>query len=576
MSDGIPVTVTPPSEGEPIDDPPEIIDHSHSPPPLPPPDVDRDPCSALLGCFPLPGEIWTHLCATGNHYRHCDVCYTFTLCCPPPQPHYVFYTHRSETQAILANHRPPCHPCQPPVLLNAWPHAMTTAAKEASCQQQQSPYRIQYGLANPATRGVILTHNTVIPNLSFTPRLAVNTDVLENLLNQEPERWPDPILVVPAVHGRVLRVFHHNDHWYLASNHRLQRVDATDNDAIASGHLVRLMETCLARYRVHSVEHLVRDLDRTHCWFFAVYPGRNTLMFLGTCRVVTHTEIRGDSLCALDLGFALHRSLPSNIPILPTTLSPTSAKRFIHEEWHNLRTLQYTDLFDGLLLVNRRTMFAVRLMYPALVYLTPLLRHQQPLSEFLVHRCLQARLLPSADPTIDHATITWYQCLEGMTDDFFGFHHGPLIHRIRWQVHSLLDWLPIWVVSVNAMSWDEWNQLDDDLQRLFVLLDHEAPCRWHTKILCNAKYMPWLARLIVLCLRQWEEVQPPTSSGAPHPRVGPAWDRALRRPGMPPPPSVFHPNCVQDYDHTMMGSPPMDSDAVFAQEEDDGDTSDSQ
>ena len=39
----------------------------------PPPSPDRDPCSVLLACFPLPGEIWTHLCASGNHYRHCDV-----------------------------------------------------------------------------------------------------------------------------------------------------------------------------------------------------------------------------------------------------------------------------------------------------------------------------------------------------------------------------------------------------------------------------------------------------------------------------------------------------------------------
>ena len=482
------------------------------------------------------------------------------------------------SQAILANHRPPCHPRSPPLLLNAWPHALTTAAKGASCQQQQSPYRIQYGLANPATRGVVLTHNTIVPNLSFTPRLAVNTDVLGHLLEQGPDRWPEPIAMIPAVHGRVLRVFHHADHWYVASNHRVQPVVVGGGHAGAApaGNLVRLLETCLVCYHVHSVDQLVRDLDRTHCWFFAVYPGRNTSLFLGTCRIVTHTEVRGDSLCALDLGFALHRNLPSNIPILPNVLPPASAKRLLHEQFHNLGALQYTDLFDGLLLVNRRTMFAVRLMYPALLYLTPLLRHQQPLNEFLVHRTLQARLLPTADPTRDHATITRYQCLENMTDDFFGGHHGPVSHRIRWQVHSLLDWLPVWVVAVNAMGWDEWNQLDDDLQRLFVLLDHEVQCRWHTKILCSAKYMPWLARLIVLCLRQWEEVQPPTTPHNPVETAGlsfapPTWDRPPSSGTPPPHPHRHHRHhhgAAPRYDPTTTAAEEADADANG--EEDDG------
>lgn len=67
-----------------------------------------------------------------------------------------------------------------------------------------------------------------------------------------------------------------------------------------------------------------------------------------------------------------------------------------------------------------------------------------------------------------------------------------------------MQWLPAWLSYIATLSWDEWNNLDIDLQRLYVLLDYEYASNWFQKILCNAKYTQWIAKLIVFCLHQWD------------------------------------------------------------------------
>ena len=55
----------------------------------------------------------------------------------------------------------------------------------------QSPYRIVYGIHNPAVRGPILTPDVVIPSFSWTPRLAIDDEALRDVLKRA---VPDNIL----------------------------------------------------------------------------------------------------------------------------------------------------------------------------------------------------------------------------------------------------------------------------------------------------------------------------------------------------------------------------------------------
>jgi hypothetical protein len=124
-------------------------------------------------------------------------------------------------------------------------------------------------------------------------------------------------------------------------------------------------------------------------------------------------------------GFSLHDHLPAAVPILSTSLPPQAHARLLQERLHNTsprrrgptagpslgRTVRHTDLYDGLLLFNPRTMFAVRLCYPTMVFLTPLLKHHQPMDEFLAVRTVQACLADHSQPSVDHATLHWYRSL---------------------------------------------------------------------------------------------------------------------------------------------------------------------
>ena len=68
---------------------------------------------------------------------------------------------------------------------------------------------------------------------------------------------------------------------------------------------------------------------------------------------------------------------------------------------------------------------------------------------------------------------------------------------------------------MGSLSWDEWSNVDADLQRLFILLDYEFPGNWYSKILCNPKYIPWTAKLVVFCLDHWEYCCHPWTSPPP-------------------------------------------------------------
>lgn len=88
---------------------------------------------------------------------------------------------------------------------------------------------------------------------------------------------------------------------------------------------------------------------------------------------------------------------------------------------------------------------------------------------------------------------------------FFGYTHADLINHFRWQVDTLALWISPWMDHINALCQEEWNRLDVDLQRLYVLLDYAsengggdsiAPSGW-MHILKHPKYCSWVAKVLL-------------------------------------------------------------------------------
>lgn len=406
----------------------------------------------ILSRYPVPGELFVHLMGSANYYS-----------------------------ALLQNNPPPAYG-EPPYVVNSWQHAAVPS---------HSPYRVQYGTSNPALRGLVVTPTAVVPNFGWTPRLALETEHLVRLAEEPASSvgiaLGDPaVVVVPAVHGRVLRLFFAEDpedavaggHWYVANHQRVERVRVDEPRSVDAGGLLRhVFETCLVRYYSRSLHQFTEELRRDLCWFFGTYPNRRTLLFLGTCRILSHGELMQEldpGPEQLDLGFSPHGHLPPSVPILPEQLPSGSRMRLGMECLENAHIMQYTDLFDGLLLLNTRTMFALRLCYPNLVFLTPLLKHRMPLCEFLAVRIVQAQLLEMSQATVDQDSHDWYRSMGNSAEVFFGEQHGHLIDRIQWQVANISAWLPGWMAHISNLRREDWSALDVDLQRMYVLLGQAA------------------------------------------------------------------------------------------------------
>ena len=88
---------------------------------------------------------------------------------------------------------------------------------------------------------------------------------------------------------------------------------------------------------------------------------------------------------------------------------------------------------------------------------------------------------------------------------FFGTTYGPLVHDICWHVETMPQWISLWMAYMNSLCWDDWNQLDVDIQRLYVLLDYVCedpnPVNW-VRILKHAKYSEWVAKVVVFTMNQ--------------------------------------------------------------------------
>jgi hypothetical protein len=159
-------------------------------------------------------------------------------------------------------------------------------------------------------------------------------------------------------------------------------------------------------------------------------------------------------------------------------------------------------LYDGIVIINPVTMFTIRFSTPLVAFLTPLLNHRQSLLEFLATRTVEWQLMDISRPDVDHNTFDWFKrSIREFTYTVFGERHRIQLERIVWQVLNISQWLPVWVSYTENLPSNEWNAIDIDLQRLCAILDYEHQHAWN-RIICNPKYTPWIAKVVVFCIQQ--------------------------------------------------------------------------
>lgn len=423
-------------------------------------------CDVLLRCFPVPGEIWVHLYAATNYVSSLLTLYP---------PHGALHV---------------------PFIVNEWRTPPTA-----------SPYRICYATTNPALAGLIVTADGVVPNFSYTPRLAMEAEAMDAMLSAKQD-GPAPLLVLPSAHGYVVRVFYTAGQWYVADDVRIEPLDHHRDRPLG-----QMLGLCAAPHcgrhrsgRPTGVPDLIQDLKTDRVWFFALYPDRQTLLALGTARVVLHHEFHDDDLGREppEFDFTVHKHLAPSVPILPTQREVIVELVLKTPPVHTTAEgAAYAGLYDGVLFVNPHTMFAARVCTPEVVYLSPLLRGERALPELIAQRAVELRLVDRTRLTVDHYTYHWLEtALPALTHRLFGEHHAETVAQIQYQVDTFYDWVAAWVQFVSVLSPEDWAALDLPLQRLYVLLDYESPGAWF-KIIGSPRYTEIVAQLVVA---RWQQM----------------------------------------------------------------------
>ena len=100
----------------------------------------------------------------------------------------------------------------------------------------------------------------------------------------------------------------------------------------------------------------------------------------------------------------------------------------------------------------------------------------------------------------------WGTQVAEFIEAFFAPTHNELVQQIYWQVDTMPQWITVWMEYITSLCWDEWNQMDVDLQRLYVLLDYAGEDVGNTtnwsRILRHPKYSDWVSKMVVFTLHQ--------------------------------------------------------------------------
>lgn len=273
---------------------------------------------------------------------------------------------------------------------------------------------------------------------------------------------------------------------------------------LEDGALASQLAFCLQKHFKQGLQRFLTDLRKDRVWFFALY-GDSDVTYLGTCTSIHHSALPTDPRqeCP-DFDFSLHRFLPPSVPILPDVHDVMAS--ILEEPIYDLRTLSWCQPYDGVLVMNPTTLFAVRLCDPEVVYIAPVLHPKQDVREFLALRVVQSQLVDAPRTSMDRMSYVWWKnTLDLLTRRLFSEQYSPLLNAIFWHVHSIHQWVTSWMGFVSSLCWTEWRTLDIDLQRLYVLLDYvydEDRGAWH-RVLRNLKYSHWVAKAVLFVMDQY-------------------------------------------------------------------------
>ena len=231
------------------------------------------------------------------------------------------------------------------------------------------------------------------------------------------------------------------------------------------------------------------------------------MIHLGTCAVIPHQLMFPQYEQLPNLDFHVHRFLAPCLPILPD-LIPELQQCGVLEGTYDKHCMMYASQYDGILLVNPVTMFAIRLSTPDVVFLSPLLQGKQDIMDFLILRIIGTNPIEPSRIHMDRLSRRWWELQVGVyIQSFFSASHGELIGAITWQVETMPQWISVWMEYMGSLCWQEWNELDVDIQRLYVLLDyaweepHSDGDKW-SRILRHSKYSDWVAKVVAFTLTQ--------------------------------------------------------------------------
>lgn len=195
--------------------------------------------------------------------------------------------------------------------------------------------------------------------------------------------------------------------------------------------------TCLIPHHVPSLQRFLLDLHDSSrlVWFFGLYPNRQTLVFLGTCRQLPHLRPHHEDVeHALDLRFERHAQIPPAVPILPSDLRSMELEELPFDPLAML----YTSPYDGLAIINTATMFAIRLCLPEVCYVTPLLQMKHGVGSFLSMRLTESYFMANHRAFADDASQNWWQStLPMLHDRFFADKHANVLQRVAWHLEEV-------------------------------------------------------------------------------------------------------------------------------------------
>lgn len=209
----------------------------------------------------------------------------------------------------------------------------------------------------PSMRGVILTAQlTLVPNFQHTPRVVYPSSLVSAAMEDE-----SPLLVMPALNARLVRLYFSGNEWRFATNR---------GPCAARTVLVSRFKQALHNQSGKAFAGASEGWDRSRVLFFLVpRDGTPSVHCVGSCELL-RLRAPGDGeprWAWRVVGDAtLRREALEAVPAVPL-LGPLLAGEAVGP-WLAARldpdSLRYTGPYNGVVVVHPATMAAVRLMDP--------------------------------------------------------------------------------------------------------------------------------------------------------------------------------------------------------------------